>query len=75
MAEVIRPKRGPLFAQQEKAVEVKKSFFKSKKFIAIIAVVFIAIVLILVILLTGTEYNEEVLSKTALLLPLVFKKN
>jgi len=77
MAEVIVPKRVALFGSGEsKKEEPKKvSFFKSKKFIAICAIVFIAIVIILVVFLTGTEYNEEVIDKAALLLPLFYRKN
>jgi uncharacterized membrane protein YvbJ len=87
MAEIITPKREPLFGtiqskNGEKTLGMsntpsteKKSFFKSKKFIAIAAVIFIAIVVVAVIVLTGTEYQEEVISKSALLLPLFFRED
>lgn len=89
MAEVITPKRGALFSSNPvsatpvqknnslpKIEEVKTSvsFFKSKKFYAILGVVFIAVVLIAVVLLTGTEYNEEVVSKVGLFLPIFLRR-
>jgi len=88
MADIITPKRGALFSSPVSATSVQKnnslpkldefkpkvSFFKSKKFYAILGVAFIAIVLIVVVLLTGTEYNEEVVSKTGLFLPFFLRR-
>ena len=90
MAEIITPKRGALFSSSPvsttpvmKNNEIPKpseiilpsiSFFKSKKFYAMLGVVFFAIVLIVVVLMIGTEYNEEVVAKTGLFLPVFLRR-